>query len=220
MKIYVPVKAIVDSLYIAVDNYSRKPYLVFYIKTSNSVPFVCENCWFTFDEMSDIENYTFYPFTTDLFHRLLAYIKEAQGDRQELATRGLVKLLEHLSGLINESNFHSISYEDLGNNQTKYQTAFWYAIANQFAPNFMRFDIRDFLIDFLFTLSNNPNITEYVCDVDEIERLFLIKDNPLLRNVGVKRLMHYISDREACFIAGPPFIILIVVMILEVLQKI
>ena len=34
MKIYVPVKVIVDSLYIAVNNYSRKPHLVFYIKAS------------------------------------------------------------------------------------------------------------------------------------------------------------------------------------------
>lgn len=148
---------------------------------------------------------------------MLAYIKDAQGDRQELTTGGLVKLLEHLSGLIDETNFHSISYKDLGNNQTKYQTAFWYAIANQFAPNFMCFDIRDFLIDFLFTLSNNPNITEYVYEVEEIKKPFLFKANPVLHNVGwFERLKHYISHCELYFIIAPPLIILIVIIISEV----
>lgn len=217
MKIYVPVKAIIDSLYIAVDNYSGKPYLVFYIKANNSAPFICEYNWFTFDEMVEIENYTFYPLTTDLFHRLLAYIKETQGDRQKCVTNGLIKLLDYFSGLIDATNLHSISHKDLGNSQTEYQKAFWYAIANQFAPKFMCFDIRDFLIDFLFTLSNNPNITEYIFNVYEIDRLFLLKDNPLLRNAGVKRLDHYISYYGSYFIVAPPFIILIVVIISEVL---
>ena len=64
MQIHVPVKAIVDSLYIAVDNYSRKPYLVFYIKASDSVPFICDDYLFFFKEMDRVENYTFYPLTT------------------------------------------------------------------------------------------------------------------------------------------------------------
>lgn len=85
MKIYVPVKSIVDSLYIAVDNYSRKPYLVFYIKASNSVPFIFN--WLTFVsnaiDDSDVESYRFYPFTVELFHRLLAYLQEAKGTEKE-----------------------------------------------------------------------------------------------------------------------------------------
>ena len=220
MKIYVPVKAIIDSLYIAVDNYSRKPYLVFYIKANNSAPFICEDNWFTFDEMVGVENYTFYPFTTDLFHRLLADIKDVDGDIQLCVTGGLIKLLDYFSGLIDVTTLYSISYKDLGNSQTEYQKAFWYAIANQFAPKLMCFDIRDFLRDFLFTLSNNPNITEYIFDVNEILKPFLFNANPLLRNAGVKRLTHYISYCEPYFIIGPPFIILIVVIISEVLQKI
>lgn len=60
MKIYVPVKAIIDSLYIAVDNCSGKPYLVFYIKASKSAPFICDDYGFFFTAIDkDVENYIF-----------------------------------------------------------------------------------------------------------------------------------------------------------------
>lgn len=48
----------------------------------------------------------------------------------------------------------------------------------------MWFDIGAFFKDFLFPLSNNPNITEYVYEVEEIKKPFLFKANPVLHNVG------------------------------------
>lgn len=221
MKIYVPTQAIINSLYIAVDNCSRKPYLVFYIKASDSVPFICDDYLFFFKEIDRVENYTFYPFTTDIFHRLLAYIKDEKGSRENRVSVGLNQLLRDFSRLLDKTNFHSIAYKDLGNNQTKYQKAFWYVISNSFAPKYMWFDIGDFFKDFLFSLSNNPNITEYVYEVEEIKKPFLFKANPVLHNVGwFERLKHYISHCELYFIISPPLIILIVIIISEVLQKI
>lgn len=221
MKIYVPTQAIINSLYIAVDNCSRKPYLVFYIKASDSVPFICDDYLFFFKEMDRVENYTFYPFTTDIFHRLLAYVKDEKGSRENRVSVGLNQLLRDFSRLLDKTNFHSISYKDLGNNQTKYQKAFWYVISNSFAPNYMWFDIGDFLKDFLSSLSDNPNITEYIYEVEEIKKPFLFKANPVLRDVGIAdRLKHYISHCELYFIIAPPLIILIVIIISEVLQKI
>lgn len=221
MKIYVPVKAIVDSLYIAVDNYSRKPDLVFYIKASDSVPFICDDYLFFFKEMDKVENYSFYPLTNDLFHRLLAYIKDTKGSRKECVSVGLNQLLRDFSRLLDKTNFNSIPYKDFGNNQTKYQKAFWYAISNSFAPKYMWFDIGEFLKDFLFSLPNNPNITEYIYDIKKFKRPFLFNANPVLRDVGIAdRLKHYISHCELYFIIAPPLIILIVIIISEVLQKI
>mgnify|MGYP006956714439 CR=1 FL=1 len=218
MKIYVPTQAIINSLYIAVDNCSRKPYLVFYIKASDSVPFICDDYLFFFKEIDRVENYTFYPFTTDIFHRLLAYIKDEKGSRENRVSVGLNQLLRDFSRLLDKTNFHSISYKDLGNNQTKYQKAFWYVISNSFAPKYMWFDIGDFLKDFLFSLSNNSNITEYIYEVEEIKKPFLFKANPVLHNVGwLERLKHYISHCELYFIIAPPLIILIVIIISEVL---
>ena len=216
MKIYVPTKAIIDSLFIAQDKEDGKLYLAFYIKARDSALFICNDYWFDFKEIDvNLKNYRLYPFTTELFNRLLAYIKDAKDVKN-----GLVQFLSYLYRRVNLADFHSISYKDLKNNNPKYQKAFWYAIANQFAPKLMCFDIRDFLRDFLFTLSNNPNITEYIFDVNEILKPFLFNATPLLRNAGVKRLTHYISYCEPYFIIGPPFIILIVVIISEVLQKI
>lgn len=221
MHIYVPTKAIIDSLFIAVDNYSRKPYLVFYIKARDSVPFICDDYLFFFKEIDNSENYTFYPFTTDIFHRLLAYIKSLKGCQKERVRFGVIELLSDFSRLLDETDFDSISYKDLGSNQTKYQKAFWYAISHQFAPKYMWFYIGDFFKDFLSSLSNNPNITEYVCEVEKIKKPFLFKANPVLHNVGwLERLKHYIYHCELYFIIAPPLIILTVIIISEVLQKI
>ena len=216
MKIYVPVKAIIDSLYIAVDNCSGKPYLVFYIKASESAPFICDDYSLSFNEMNKTENYTFYPFTHDLFYRLLAYIKDGKGNKRERVITGFIELLFYFRGLLDSTTFHSISYKDLGNNHSKYQKAFWYAISNIFAPRFMSFDIRDFLRDFLFTLSNNPNIMEYIYDIEKIQRPFLFKAKPVLRDVGILRVTHYISNFGPFF----PLFVVLISLILMVLQKI
>lgn len=211
MKIYVPTQAIINSLYITVDNCSRKPYLVFYIKASDSVPFICDDYLFFFKEMDKVENYSFYPLANDLFHRLLAYIKDTKGSRKECVSVGLNQLLRDFSRLLDKTNFNPIPYKDLGNNKTKYQKAFWYAISNSFAPKYMWFDIGDFFKDFLFSLSNNPNITEYVYDIEKIKRPFLFKANPILRDVGIKRLRHYISH------LGTFIVLFIVICILIIL---
>ena len=213
IQIYLPTQAIINSLYVAVDNYSRKPYLVFYIKASKSAPFICDNYWFSFNEMNNTENYTFYPFTHDLFYRLLAYIKDGKGDKKECVRTGVIEFLFYFSGLLYSTTFHSISYKDLGNNHSKYQKAFWYAISNIFAPRFMSFDIRDFLRDFLFTLSNNTNIMEYIYDVEEIQRPFLFKAKPVLRDVGILRVTHYISNFGPFF----PLLVVLISLILVVL---
>lgn len=215
VKIYVPTQSIIDSLYIAVDNYSGKPHLVFYIKASKSAPFICNDDLFLFIgiDKDEVENYTFYPFTNDLFYRLLAYTKDAKGNSKECVTAGVTKLLNYCSRSTDLKNFHPISYKDLGGKHSKYQKAFWYAISNIFAPRFMSFDIRDFLRDFLFTLSNNPNIMEYIYDIEEIQRPFLFKAKPVLRDVGILRVTHYISHFGPFF----PLLVVLISLILVVL---
>lgn len=207
MKIYVPIKAIVDSLYIAVDNYSRKPYLVFYIKASDSVPFICDDYWFWFKTIDkNVENYNFYLFTTELFNRLLAYIKDVED-----VNVGLGRFLNYFSRFANLAGVRSISYKDLKNYNPKYQKAFWYAISNSFAPNFVWSDLRKFLECFLLDLAHNPNVQEYVYDIGKLERPFLFKANPVLRYIGIAdRLKHYISHLDT-------FIVLFIVIYLLII---
>ena len=213
IQIYIPTQAIIDSLYIAVDNYSGKPHLVFYIKASKSAPFICDDYGFFFTAIDkDVENYIFYPFTAELFNRLLAYIKDVED-----VNTGLGHFLNYFDRFVNLTDFNFVSYKDLKNNNSKYQKAFWYAISNIFAPRFMGFDIRDFLRDFLSDLSNNPNIMEYIYAVEEIQRPFLFKAKPVLRDVGILiRVQHYISNFAPFF----PLLVVLISLILMVLQKI
>lgn len=208
MKIYVPTQAIINSLYIAVDNCSRKPYLVFYIKASDSVPFICDDYWFRFNTIDkNVENYSFYLFTTELFNRLLAYIKDVED-----VNVGLGRFLSYFSRFANLTDVRSISYKDLKNYNPKYQKAFWYAISNIFAPNFVWSDLGKFLECFLLALSHNPNIQEYVYDIGKLERSFLFKANPVLRYIGIAdRLKHYISHFDTFIVL---FIIICILIIL------
>jgi hypothetical protein len=210
MKIYVPTKAIIDSLFIAQDKEDGKLYLAFYIKGRDSAPFICNDYWFDFREIDvNLENYRFYLFTTELFNRLLAYIKYEKDVKN-----GLKQFLIYLYRRANLANFHSISYKDLKNNNPKYQKAFWYAISNIFAPRFVGLDLEKFLKCFLFDLANNPNIQEYVYDIGEFQRPFLFKANPVLRYVGIAdRLKHYISHFDSFLALFIVIYILIIVVL-------
>ena len=220
MKIYVPTKAIIDSLFIAQDKEDGKLYLAFYIKSKGYTPFIFN--WLTFVsnaiDDSDVENYKFYPFTVELFHRLLAYLKDAKGTEKETyeeycsssfklaeSTRehfreyqvgcdlmtGIKSFLKYFSDPIIRIKYETSSYKNLGYNQTTYQKAFWFAIAPTYDDGFTQYNLRDFLIGFLFDLSDNPNVTEFVYEIDEIQRPCLLNINPILRRDFLGRLKHY-----------------------------
>lgn len=220
MKIYVPTKAIIDSLFIAQNKEDGKLYLAFYIKSRGYTPFIFN--WLTFVsnaiDDSDVENYKFYPFTVELFHRLLAYLNEANGSDKTTyseyysfsfklveSTRerfreyqvgcdlmtGIKSFLKYFSDPIIRRNYEGISYKNLGRNQTKYQKAFWFAVSPVFDDGLTEYHLRDFLRNFLFELSDNPHITEFVYDIDEIQRPFLLSINPILRRDFWGRLKHY-----------------------------
>ena len=61
MKIYVPTKAIIDSLFIAQDKEDGKLYLAFYIKSRRSSPFIFNWSIFASNAIDDSEagNYNF-----------------------------------------------------------------------------------------------------------------------------------------------------------------
>ena len=238
MKIYVPTKAIIDSLFIAQNKEDGKLYLAFYIKSRGYTPFIFN--WFTFVsnaiDDSDVENYKFYPFNVELFHRLLAYLKEAKGSDKttyseyssfsfklvestserfrdyqigcDLMT-GIKSFLKYFSDPIIRRNCETISYKNLGRNQTKYQKAFWLAITPIYEDGLTEYNLRDFLREFLFDLSNNSNITEYVYTLDEIQRPCLLNINPILRRDFWGRLKHYAFYLSFFW----PLVILIIVII-------
>lgn len=218
MKIYVPTKAIIDSLFIAQNKEDGKLYLAFYIKSRRSPPFIFNWSIFASNAIDDseAENYKFYPFNICLFHRLLAYLKEAKGSNKTMYIKycsyksitrtkddfrnyqigsdimtGLKSFLKDFSDLIIQINYEPISYKNLGLDQTKYQKAFLLAISPVFDDGFAQYNLRDFLRDFLFDLSDNPNITEFVYEVDEIARPSLLNINPILRQDFLGRLKHY-----------------------------
>lgn len=220
MKIYVPTKAIIDSLFIAKDKEGEKLYLAFYIKSRGYTPFIFN--WTIFNSTaidgSEVENYRFYPFTIELFHRLLAYLKESKGTEKttyseycvssyKLITRtkerfreyqigsdimtGINLFLKDFSDPIIQRNYEFVSYKNFGCNQTKYQKAFWFAITPAYEDGLTEYHLRDFLRDFLFELSDNPNITEFVYEIDQIQRPCLLNINPILRRDFFGRLKHY-----------------------------
>lgn len=218
MKIYVPTKAIIDSLFIAQNKEDGKLYLAFYIKSRGSSPFIFNWSIVVLNAIDDSEgeNYKFYPFNIGLFHRLLAYLKEAKGSNKTMygeylanksTTRteydfrkyqigsdimtGIKLFLKDFSDPIIRRNYESDSYKNLGRNQTKYQKAFWFTISPVFNDGFARYNLIDFLRDFLFDLSDNPNITEFVYEVDKISRPSLWNIRPILKQDFLGRLKHY-----------------------------
>lgn len=218
MKIYVPTKAIIDSLFIAQNKEDGKLYLAFYIKSRGSSPFIFNWSIFVSNAIDDSEvgNYKFYPFNIGLFHRLLAYLKEAKGSNKTMygeylanksttrteydfrkyqigsdIMKGIKSFLKYFSDPIIRIKYETSSYKNLGYNQTTYQKAFWFAIAPTYDDGFTQYNLRDFLRDFLFDLSDNPNVTEFVYEIDEIQRPCLLNINPILRRDFLGRLKHY-----------------------------
>lgn len=220
MKIYVPPKAIIDSLFIAQNKEDGKLYLAFYIKSQGYTPFIFD--WTIFQstaiDNSKVATYRFYPFTIELFHRLLAYLKESKGSDKttyseyrlsayksitikkkyfreyqvccDLMT-GIKSFLKYFSDPIIRIKYETSSYKNLGRNQTKYQKAFWLAVSPIYEDGLTQYHLRDFLRDFLFDLSDNPNITEFVYEIDKIQRPCLLSINPILRRDFWGRFKHY-----------------------------